>query len=132
VKIIPFKKLKKLTQDNKPRWVIGAGLTAALASTLCCLAPLVLFLLGIGGAWVSFLTDLTPYRLYFLVFAILCVGAGFCVVYKKPDPKDCAPGTFCINPASNTINKILLWIAVPFIVVALIYPYVIPIILKQY
>jgi len=109
--------------------MIGAGLLAALASTLCCITPLIFLLLGIGGAWVSTLTDLAPYRMYFLVFAIISVGAGFISAYKKPSPKDCIPGTICINPASNFINKLLLWIAVLIIGSVIIYPHIVPLIL---
>jgi len=117
-------------KENKTRWMIGAGIFAALASTLCCIGPLVLFLLGIGGAWISTLSTLAPYRLYFIVFAIICVGAGFITVYRKPNPKDCIPGTICAVPESNLINKILLWVAVLIIGIAIIYPHIAPLILK--
>jgi mercuric ion transport protein len=42
-----------------------AGILAALGASACCVGPLLLLTLGIGGAWVGRLTVLEPYRPYF-------------------------------------------------------------------
>ncbi|MDE3036946.1 MAG: hypothetical protein KGJ21_00615 [Pseudomonadota bacterium] len=121
--------------EQKEQWtkrsLIGAGIAAALAATLCCITPLILFLLGISGAWIGNLTVLAPYRPYFLGLAILFVGVGFWKVYRKPKAEECKPGTYCAMPASDRINKIMLWIAVAVIALVLIYPYVAPAILEK-
>jgi len=124
----------QLNEDKKnvkTRWILGAGILAALASTLCCILPLVLFLLGISGAWVSNLVALDPYRPYFLTAAIIFVLIGFWKVDRKPKAEDCEPGSYCALPVSDRINKIMLWIASGFIVLTLLYPYVAPIILER-
>jgi mercuric ion transport protein len=43
-----------------------AGMLAAIAASVCCVGPLVLFVLGIGGAWASNMTALEPYRPIFI------------------------------------------------------------------
>ncbi|WP_428079959.1 mercuric transporter MerT family protein [Candidatus Pelagibacter sp.] len=122
---------KKNINENKTRWLLGAGITTALGATLCCVAPLVLFLLGINGAWIGNLTAMAPYKPYFLIAAIAFVAGGFWKVYKKPKAQDCEPGTFCAMPYSDRINKTMLWVAVSVIVLVLIYPYVAPSILER-
>jgi mercuric ion transport protein len=121
-----------LKKCHKTRWVIGTGLFSALASTLCCIVPLLLFLLGIGGAWLANLSALGPYRIYFLILAIVSVGIGFWNVYKKPKPEDCPPGSYCAVPGSNTLNKIMLWIAMVVIGFVIAYPYVLPLVLDKF
>src|SRR6266542_3122810 len=38
-----------------------AGILAAIGASVCCVAPLVLLALGIGGAWIGNLTAFEPY-----------------------------------------------------------------------
>jgi MerT mercuric transport protein len=42
------------------------GILGAIAASSCCIAPLVLFSLGISGAWIGNLTALAPYQPYFI------------------------------------------------------------------
>ena len=39
-----------------------AGVLAAIGASVCCVGPLVLLALGIGGSWVGSLTAMEPYR----------------------------------------------------------------------
>ncbi len=121
----------KSPEGTRTKWLLGAGIVAAFTATLCCIAPLVLFLLGISGAWVANLTVLEPYRPYFLTAAIVFVAAGYWKVYRKPKAEDCKPGTYCAMPQSDRINKIMLWVATGIIALVLIYPYVAPAILEN-
>lgn len=107
------------------------ALTTAIAATLCCIVPLVLFMLGISGAWISNLIALEPYRPYFLTIASIFVILGFWQTYKKPSAKDCKPSTFCAMPVSDRINKIVLFIATGVILLAIIYPYIAPFLLSK-
>lgn len=38
------------------------GLIGAILASTCCIAPFVFLLLGISGAWISYLTALAPYQ----------------------------------------------------------------------
>ncbi|MBX9696456.1 MAG: mercury transporter MerT [Alphaproteobacteria bacterium] len=120
----------KHVKRNSIKWILLSGTAAAIASTLCCIAPLILFSLGISGAWLSNLTAMEPYKPYFLTFAILLITFGFWKVYRKPKPSDCKQGTFCAMPSSDRINKIMLWFALIIIGLVLLYTYVAPIILE--
>jgi mercuric ion transport protein len=43
----------------------AGGLLGALAASSCCIVPLALFTLGVGGAWIGNLAALEPYQPYF-------------------------------------------------------------------
>ena len=38
------------------------GIIGALAASSCCILPVVLFSLGISGAWIGYFTQLAPYQ----------------------------------------------------------------------
>jgi mercuric ion transport protein len=119
-------------KDTTTKWLLGAGILAAISATLCCIVPLLLFLLGMSGAWVANLTALEPYRPYFLTAAVIFVGIGFWKIYRKPPESECKPGTLCAMPNYNRVNKIMLWLAVVIIGLVLVYPYIAPMILEQF
>src|SRR5262249_44543465 len=49
-----------------PRLMAAGGLVGALAASSCCILPLVLFSLGVSGAWIGNLTQLAPYQPFFI------------------------------------------------------------------
>lgn len=55
---------------------LGA-VTGGIFASACCILPLALVSLGIGGAWMSSLTVLSPYQPYFLALTLISVGGGF-------------------------------------------------------
>ncbi|MCE2446693.1 hypothetical protein I8744_27460, partial [Escherichia coli] len=56
--------------------VVG-GLLAAVGASSCCILPLVLFSLGVSGAWISNLTALARYQPLFIAAAVAFLGFGF-------------------------------------------------------
>lgn len=50
------------------------GVLATVASSVCCVAPLVLLGIGIGGAWISILTGLERLRPVFIGLTMLFLG----------------------------------------------------------
>ncbi|MGH8532938.1 MAG: mercuric transporter MerT family protein [Gammaproteobacteria bacterium] len=105
------------------------GILAAIAASSCCVLPLVLFTLGISGAWISNLTALAPYQPYFVVVTLACLVAGFAMVYRKPKAA-CLPGSSCSRPASDRFAKLSLWTASVIIAAALAFPYVVPLFIE--
>jgi mercuric ion transport protein len=81
--------------------VIGSIL-GAIAASSCCLAPLVLFSLGIGGAWIANLTMLAPYQPYFIAATLACLGYGYWLVYRRK-AATCAENAACSRPLPNRI-----------------------------
>src|SRR2546430_1158126 len=54
-----------------------AAILAGIGASLCCVVPLLLLALGIGGAWIANLTALEPYRPVFIGIALLFFGIAF-------------------------------------------------------
>src|SRR5262245_33531668 len=69
---------------GRQRLVAAGGILGALAASSCCIIPLVLFSLGIGGAWIGTLTALAPYKPFFVAGTTGVLGYGFYLVYRKP------------------------------------------------
>ncbi len=84
------------------------GLAAILAST-CCLGPLVLVSVGLGGAWLTTLTALEPFRPWFLAAALLALGFAGWRIYRPA--ATCAPGEVCAVPQTKRTYKVLFWLA---------------------
>ena len=101
--------------------LIGGGL-AALAASACCLGPLVLVSVGVGGAWISTLTKLEPFRPLFIGVALLCMALAYRKIYWVP-AADCAPGSACALAQTNSRNRILFWGVLLLVGIALAYPY---------
>jgi len=103
-----------------------ASVVAALAASSCCVIPLVLFTLGVSGAWIGNLTVLAPYQPVFVAVTLALLAAGFFMVYRKPKVA-CAPlGSYCATPRSDRIAKVGLWSATVLIAIALAFPYLSP------
>ena len=113
---------------TKPTLAAAGGLLGALAASSCCIVPLVLFSLGIGGAWLGNLTALAPYQPIFVVVTLGCLATGFWMVYAKPRAAS-ANGSHCAPPVSRRIVKIALWSATVLIAAAMAFPYVAPVLL---
>lgn len=108
---------------------IGA-LIAAIGALSCCVLPLALFSLGVSGAWIGTLTALSPYQPYFIAIAALCIGVGLWRVYRKP-AVECAPDTYCAQPKSKRLVKVVLWLSVVLVIAAFAYNYLAPYILPN-
>jgi mercuric ion transport protein len=88
--------------DLGQRLLAGGGVLGALAASSCCLVPLALFGIGVGGTWMSYLTRLAPYQPYFLGFAVVCLGVGYWL--RRGSTKTaCAPDEICARPLPSKI-----------------------------
>ncbi len=119
------------TQAGRPvrqGLAVAGGVLGALASATCCIAPLVLFGLGVSGAWIGNLTALAPYQPIFLALTLGFLTAGFIMVYRRPRAAS-AEGSPCAGPVSRPIVKIALWSATGLTAAALAFPYVAPLML---
>lgn len=111
--------------DSKKWWLTAGGAVGAVLASSCCIAPLVLFLLGISGAWISNLTVLEPYQPLFITITLGFLGGGFWMVYFK-SKKQCAEDSYCSKPQSGKLLKSLLWGSTGLIVIAIAFPYIAP------
>ena len=111
--------------ERRQAWLAAGGLLGALAASSCCILPLVLFSLGLGGAWIGNLTALAPYQPIFVAMTLGFLGAGFWLVYLRPKPA-CTDGEACARPLPGRIVKTSLWLATILVAAALAFPYLSP------
>lgn len=104
-------------QSGAKGWFATGGLLGAVLASACCIAPLVLAVLGISGAWIGNLTALATYKPYFLGGAVLCLAGGFWQVYGRRRT-ECADGTTCVRPVSSRLTRSVLWVATGLVVLS--------------
>ena len=87
------------------KFVAAGGILGAIAASSCCIAPLVLFGLGISGAWIGNLTALAPYQPYFIAATLACLGYGYWLVYR-PSKVACAEGRGLRQAAAKSFRHV--------------------------
>ncbi|WOJ88251.1 mercuric transporter MerT family protein [Methylocapsa polymorpha] len=83
------------------------GGLAAIGASLCCVAPLALLMLGVGGAWIANLTALEPYSPIFIGLTLLFLGLAFRKLYLAAPI--CAEGVACANPRVLKRQRLTFW-----------------------
>ncbi len=93
------------------RWTttgsLAAGAASAIGASACCAGPLLLVVLGVGGAWGSRLVALEPYQPLFIAAALLFFGIAFYRLYRKPAA--CTPGDACAVPQVRRRQRAVFW-----------------------
>ena len=102
--------------------VAAVGMLGALAATSCCIVPLVLFALGIGGAWIGNLTALAPYQPIFIAATLIFLGTGYYLVYRRRGAA-CADGKCRARLLPRRGVKLALWAATALVASAIAFPY---------
>ncbi len=113
-----------MPEPQNKRSVLFAGAVAAILASTCCLGPLILVALGISGAWIGNLTKLEPYRPIFIGAALVALFLAWRRIYRPPQA--CEPGEICAVPQVKTAYKVIFWIVAALVLVALAFPYVLP------
>ena len=101
-----------------------AGVLAAIGASVCCVGPLILLALGIGGAWVSNLTALEPIRPLFIAVTLVFLGLAFRRLYLVP--RVCEPGTPCAEPQTRKRQRLIFWFVTVMLVALLAVPLAAP------
>ncbi len=125
---VPGQSEKQSDRSLGQGFVAAGGLFGALAASSCCIAPLVLFSLGAGGAWIGNLTALAPYQPIFVVLTLGFLGTGFWMVYRRPQAT-LPEGLYCPRSLSVPLIKVALWSSTILILAAMAFPYAAPLIL---
>ena len=84
-----------------------ASVLAGIGASLCCVAPLVLLSLGLGGAWVANLTAFEPVRPVFMGLALLFIGLSFRKLYLTT--QTCEPGKPCADDEVIRRQRFIFW-----------------------
>lgn len=112
--------------DSNPRTLAAvlAGAVAAVGASACCAVPLLLVVLGVGGAWGSQLAAMEAYQPWFVAATVAFLGYAFHRLYLRP--VECAPGDACAEPATRTRQKALFWAVAAFALALLALPFYAP------
>jgi len=118
--------------DNRRRQslIAAGGLLGALAASSCCILPLVLFGLGVSGAWIGNFTQLAAYQPYFIAATLAFLGYGYWLVYRT-STRACSDGEACARQLSNRVVKTSLILATILVVAALGLDFIAPLFLNS-
>jgi mercuric ion transport protein len=114
---------------RRQRLIAVCGILGAIAASSCCIIPLILFSLGIGGAWIANLTALAPYKPIFVSVTAGLLVYGYYLVYWKPR-RACADDAACARPIPNRFVQAALWFAAALVAAAFAFDYVAPVLLS--
>lgn len=109
--------------------VAAGGFLGALAASSCCIVPLVLFGLGISGAWIGTLTRLAPYQPYFIAATLACLGYGYWLLHRSREMV-CADGQVCARPLPSRLVTAGLILATVLVIGALAFDFLAPLVLR--
>ena len=113
-----------MSEPKTGRGALATGGVAAILASTCCLGPLVLVALGFSGAWIGNLTVLEPYRPIFIGTALVALFFAYRRIFHPVQA--CKPGEVCAIPQVRGSYKLMFWIVVALVLVALAFPFVVP------
>lgn len=108
----------------KDSLALAGGGIAALLTGACCVAPLALVSVGLGGAWLANLQLLEPYRPLFIGVALAALGFAGWRVYRPAAA--CKPGEVCAIPQVGRGYRVGFWIVAALLLLMLGIPYFAP------
>ena len=101
-----------------------AGIVAGIGASVCCVGPLLLLAMGLGGAWIGNLTALEPYRPIFVGLTLVFLGLSYRRLYLLPQA--CAPGTPCADPRTMSRQRLVFWLVAVSLLALLAVPWFAP------
>ncbi len=98
---------------------MAGAVIAALASSLCCIAPLIYLLFGVSAAGLSGLASLGWLQVPMLILSTGLILLGFWRLYfaKKP---------LCTGSFTRGQMLLIYWLTVPIVLAFQLYPFVLP------
>lgn len=107
--------------STETNWSMGAAFGAATLASACCVVPLALVSLGIGGAWMGSLTALEPYRWVFVTLALGALGYAGYNEWQMSRRPDCD----CDSPLSPTVRRSLLGVGALAVLALIVSPWLV-------
>lgn len=107
-----------------PSAALTAGGIAAFLAGACCVLPLLLVSIGIGGAWIANFQLLEPYRPLFLGVALVALGFAGKRIYRPAAA--CQPEEVCAVPRVRRVYKIGFWVVAALLLFMFGSPYLAP------
>jgi len=110
------------------RWTAAGSVIASFGiCAACCLLPMTLIVLGVGGAWAGRLEALAPFKWYFVAATAVLLGFGFYSVYFRSS--QCTAGPQCTVCRTGRGVKVLLWTATALAIAGLAFEQIEPLLM---
>ena len=106
-------------------WLGIGAVLAAIGASVCCVGPLLLLSLGIGGAWMSMLTSMESVRPFFIILTLIFIALGFRKLYLMPSI-NCEDGEVCAVSEVQHRQRLIFWIGSALIMMLLAFPWYAP------
>lgn len=107
-----------------PAKTMAAAVVSGIGASLCCVGPLVLVMLGVGGTWVGSLTRLEPVRPLFIGMTALALGSAFRRLYLSR--QTCTSGSPCADPRTIRRQRQVFCIVAAFLAALTAAPWLAP------
>ncbi|MDO9168153.1 MAG: mercuric transporter MerT family protein [Methylobacter sp.] len=117
-----------VTPPKDTSWLGFGAVLAAIGASICCVGPLLLLSLGIGGAWMSALTSMESIRPFFLILSLIFIGFGFRKLYLIP--ANCKAGEACAAYDVQHRQRLIFWIGSVLIMMLLAFPWYAPLFIE--
>nr|WP_036250293.1 mercuric transporter MerT family protein [Methylobacter sp. BBA5.1] len=111
--------------QEDPSWLGIGAVLAAVGASVCCVGPLLLLSLGIGGAWMSAFTSMETVRPYFIILTLIFIGLGYRKLYMIPE--SCEAGKACASSEVKHKQRMMFWSGSALILLLLAFPWYAPI-----
>jgi mercuric ion transport protein len=99
------------SSNANTKLALAGSVMAGIGASACCVGPLLLLSLGIGGAWIGHLTALEPYRPIFIGLTVLFLFLAFRKLYLVT--QNCAVENTCVPDRTRRAQRVFFWIFVP-------------------
>ena len=80
-------------KTGRPRLLETGAVGSAIGASVCCLGPLLVAVLGLGGG--ALFVKFAPYRPLFASMTVLFLGGAFYLAYRRSPSEECEPGSAC-------------------------------------
>ena len=101
--------------------LLGGSVATAVASSLCCIGPLVYLVFGVSAASLAGFSKMSRFQIPLMIVSIALIGYGFWRLYFSSKP-------ICAGVISRTKLLWLYWLSVPAVLFFTLYPFLLPLI----
>jgi mercuric ion transport protein len=109
-----------LPAERKLGSLMAVAVLASLIASTCCVLPLVLVLVGVGGAWVAGLQSFKPVTPYAYAVTLAALGWAGWLVFRPGEACSIADGSTGVACATTRPVVRRIWIGCALFVAALL------------
>lgn len=106
-------------KESGEKIFLGSAIVAAVASSLCCILPVVAVAFGLGAFSIASVFE--SLRPYLLVVVFLALAFGFYQTYFRREK--CGEDQACATKPTGRFNQMILWLATIAVLTVAAFPY---------